>query len=234
MLSHAASRTGLGWGFGLHELLDQTGAMIGPLVIALILWLGGGYRLGFAVLLLPALISHLPAAVRPPPVSASARAGATGAHRLHQGLRARLLVLQSGGGADRRRLRRLRPDRVPLRQIRRDRGALDCGLLRRRDGCGGGDGARSGMAVRSARHRGRRLVHRPCRGRRAVGVSGRVLGRARRHRPVGHRHGGAGFGAESGGRASGAAGSARHRLRHLRHRARRRLVRRQPAAGLSV
>jgi MFS family permease len=26
MLSHASSQTGLGWGFGLHEALDQTGA----------------------------------------------------------------------------------------------------------------------------------------------------------------------------------------------------------------
>jgi hypothetical protein len=28
MLSHAAGRTGLGWGFGLHEALDQTGAVL--------------------------------------------------------------------------------------------------------------------------------------------------------------------------------------------------------------
>jgi MFS family permease len=27
MLSHAASRTGAGWGFGLHTALDQTGGM---------------------------------------------------------------------------------------------------------------------------------------------------------------------------------------------------------------
>src|SRR5216684_3332666 len=31
MLSHAASQTGLGWGFGLHQALDQIGAVIGPL-----------------------------------------------------------------------------------------------------------------------------------------------------------------------------------------------------------
>ncbi len=54
MLSHAASRTGLGWGFGLHQALDQTGAVLGPLAIAAVLYFGNGYRRGFAVLLLPA------------------------------------------------------------------------------------------------------------------------------------------------------------------------------------
>src|SRR5215813_9728296 len=34
MLSHAAKQIGLGRGFGLHEALDQLGAMAGPLVIA--------------------------------------------------------------------------------------------------------------------------------------------------------------------------------------------------------
>ncbi len=57
MLSHAASRTGQGWGFGLHEAMDQTGATIGPLLIALILWLHGGYRTGFAILLIPGCIA---------------------------------------------------------------------------------------------------------------------------------------------------------------------------------
>lgn len=57
MLSFAGQQTGMGWGFGLHEALDQAGAMIGPLVVALILLLNGNYRVGFAVLLIPALIS---------------------------------------------------------------------------------------------------------------------------------------------------------------------------------
>ncbi len=57
MLSHAASRTGAGWAFGLHTALDQTGGMIGPLLIALLLALGTGYRFGFATLLAPALVS---------------------------------------------------------------------------------------------------------------------------------------------------------------------------------
>ena len=58
MLASAAGSRGLGWGFGLHEALDQTGAMIGPLAMALILGLGGTYRLGFGFLAIPAVIGY--------------------------------------------------------------------------------------------------------------------------------------------------------------------------------
>jgi MFS family permease len=57
MLSHAAGQTGLGWGFGLHQALDQVGAVVGPLVVSLVLFLGNDYRAAFAVLLAPALVS---------------------------------------------------------------------------------------------------------------------------------------------------------------------------------
>lgn len=57
MLSHAASRTGAGWAFGLHTALDQTGGMSGPLLVALLLASGVGYRYSFATLIVPALIS---------------------------------------------------------------------------------------------------------------------------------------------------------------------------------
>lgn len=59
MLSHASARTGLGWGFGLHEALDQTGAILGPLVVAVVVYFGEGYRTGFAILVVPALLSIL-------------------------------------------------------------------------------------------------------------------------------------------------------------------------------
>jgi predicted MFS family arabinose efflux permease len=56
MLAHAAQGTArTGWAFGLHEALDQTGATLGPLIAAAVLWAGGGYRHAFAWLLLPAL-----------------------------------------------------------------------------------------------------------------------------------------------------------------------------------
>jgi len=56
MLSHAGRSIGVGWAFGLNEALDQVGATIGPLFVALILFLKGGYRTGFGMLLIPAVI----------------------------------------------------------------------------------------------------------------------------------------------------------------------------------
>src|SRR5438034_358681 len=56
MLSYAGKSIGAGWVFGLNEALDQAGATIGPLLVALILYLNGGFRTGFGVLLVPALL----------------------------------------------------------------------------------------------------------------------------------------------------------------------------------
>ena len=55
MLSYAGRSIGAGWVFGLNEALDQAGATVGPLLMALILYLNGGFRTGFTVLLIPAL-----------------------------------------------------------------------------------------------------------------------------------------------------------------------------------
>ncbi len=58
MLAHAAKDMGYGWGFGLHEALDQFGAMFGPLAVALVLAVTHGeYRLAFAALAVPAVIT---------------------------------------------------------------------------------------------------------------------------------------------------------------------------------
>jgi MFS family permease len=57
MLSHASKEIGLGFGFGLHEAMDQAGALIGPLVVAVILARHGTYRDAFAVLLIPAIVT---------------------------------------------------------------------------------------------------------------------------------------------------------------------------------
>ncbi len=57
MLSHATTLTGRGWGFGLHEALDQTGAMTGPLIVAAVLYYKGTYQTGFAILLVPAILA---------------------------------------------------------------------------------------------------------------------------------------------------------------------------------
>lgn len=60
MLSHAgAEMGGYGWAFGLHEALDQAGAVTGPLVIAAILARRGDYRLAFGALAIPAAVTLL-------------------------------------------------------------------------------------------------------------------------------------------------------------------------------
>ena len=56
MLSHAGKALGgYGWVFGLHEALDQFGALAGPLVVAAVLARRGDYRSAFAILAVPAL-----------------------------------------------------------------------------------------------------------------------------------------------------------------------------------
>jgi MFS family permease len=57
MLSHATLEVGRGWGFGLHEAMDQIGAMLGPLVVAAVLYFRGTYQTGFALLAIPALLT---------------------------------------------------------------------------------------------------------------------------------------------------------------------------------
>ena len=57
MLSNAGNIIGFGWAFGLNEALDQTGAMIGPLSVAAVLGMHGQYKMAFAMLLIPALIT---------------------------------------------------------------------------------------------------------------------------------------------------------------------------------
>jgi MFS family permease len=56
MLSHAGSEIGFGWAFGVHEALDQFGALFGPLMVAAVLAWRGSYRLAFAALLIPMAI----------------------------------------------------------------------------------------------------------------------------------------------------------------------------------
>lgn len=56
MLSYATKSTGRGWGFGLHEALDQAGATAGPLLLAVVVaQQAEDYRRGFLALLVPAL-----------------------------------------------------------------------------------------------------------------------------------------------------------------------------------
>lgn len=57
LLSHATAKVGRGVGFGLHEALDQVGAVIGPLFMSAVLYLTHRYRFGFACLIVPALFT---------------------------------------------------------------------------------------------------------------------------------------------------------------------------------
>jgi MFS family permease len=57
MLSHATKQMGAGWGFGLHEAMDQIGAMLGPIIVSLVLFFKGGYRHGFFILFIPAILA---------------------------------------------------------------------------------------------------------------------------------------------------------------------------------
>jgi MFS family permease len=65
MLSYATSKTGRGFGFGLHEAMDQIGAFLGPLVLSFILLFRNkagtgratGYSAAFMVLFIPAVLA---------------------------------------------------------------------------------------------------------------------------------------------------------------------------------
>jgi MFS family permease len=58
MLSQASKIVGRGWGFGLHEFMDQLGAFLGPLLVALVLAESHQhYARAYAVLALPACLA---------------------------------------------------------------------------------------------------------------------------------------------------------------------------------
>lgn len=57
ILSHATKQVGQGWGFGVHEAMDQIGALTGPLIIAAVLYFKGGYKHAFITLAIPAFLA---------------------------------------------------------------------------------------------------------------------------------------------------------------------------------
>lgn len=60
ILSHASQEMGRGTGFGIHEAMDQVGAIIGLLLLAAILFIRGGgieaYQTGFLILGIPFIL----------------------------------------------------------------------------------------------------------------------------------------------------------------------------------
>jgi MFS family permease len=59
ILSNVTAQVGRGWGFGLHEALDQIGAIIGPLIFTAAFLVQGEYRGGFALLTIPFVLMIL-------------------------------------------------------------------------------------------------------------------------------------------------------------------------------
>ena len=58
MLSFGTQKMGRGWGYGLHEAMDQIGATIGPLLVSSVLFYKNqNYKLAFGILLIPAIIA---------------------------------------------------------------------------------------------------------------------------------------------------------------------------------
>jgi MFS family permease len=91
LLSHASARTGRGSAFGVHQAMDQTGAMAGPLLLAAVLWQqAGSYGLAFGVLIVPgvivlALLFWLRHRVPDPAAYEAPPAGASGIREAPQG-----------------------------------------------------------------------------------------------------------------------------------------------------
>jgi MFS family permease len=59
LLSEATGKVGHGWGFGLHAAMDQTGAMAGPLLMAILIARTGRIQPAFAWLAIPAILALL-------------------------------------------------------------------------------------------------------------------------------------------------------------------------------
>ncbi|WP_448584656.1 MFS transporter [Thermocrinis sp.] len=57
LLSHATEKVGHGKGFGMHEFLDQLGALAGPFFVAGVLYFTHSYRFAFASLVFSALLA---------------------------------------------------------------------------------------------------------------------------------------------------------------------------------
>jgi predicted MFS family arabinose efflux permease len=59
MLSYSAGQLGTGWVYALNTALDETGATIGPLLIAFALYRHASYRTGYSLLLVSALLAFV-------------------------------------------------------------------------------------------------------------------------------------------------------------------------------
>ena len=58
LLSFGTQKMGRGWGYGLHEAMDQIGATLGPLLVSAVLFYQHqNYQVAFGILFIPAIIA---------------------------------------------------------------------------------------------------------------------------------------------------------------------------------
>jgi len=57
MLSYTTARFGKGWVFAVNTAMDETGATIGPLIVAAVLFFRGSYQMAYALLLVSSLLA---------------------------------------------------------------------------------------------------------------------------------------------------------------------------------
>jgi MFS family permease len=57
MLSYTTGKMGKGWVYGLNTAMDELGATLGPLIVALVLFLQGNYRTAYALLLISSVLA---------------------------------------------------------------------------------------------------------------------------------------------------------------------------------
>ncbi len=77
MLSYTTGKVGRGWVYAVNTALDETGATIGPLLMAIVLFLKGSYQFGFGLLIVSsvAALATLAAARIKFPLPAQLEAG---------------------------------------------------------------------------------------------------------------------------------------------------------------
>ena len=96
LLADAAEPLGMGWGFGLHEALDQTGAVTGPILLAAVLAAKqNDYRFAFLVLAIPGVLTLISLLVARRQMPAGRHADAkesSGSRQLGDGSARRYLV----------------------------------------------------------------------------------------------------------------------------------------------
>ncbi|MCK7578151.1 MAG: MFS transporter [Chromatiales bacterium] len=218
MLSFAGQRMGRGWGFALHEAMDQIGATIGPLLVAAVLYLNHDYRSAFAWLLIPALLSlSVLAVARMQFLTPAGSESKTPVANTHGYARPFWLYLAAtgcvaAGFADFpllafhfQKVGSVTADWIPILY------AIAHG--RRRTG---GAALRSSLRPSRPGYPARRRLTLRARG--AAGLLRQFRHGAARRCALGCRHGDAGVDHEGGGRRHVAGGAARHRLRHLQSR----------------